>query len=743
MAKNDFDLDFDFEKEYGFDPKSILDSDYNEEDLDLSQFDDEQLSIDLDSELTGSDEFTDFDLDSLDLSDLDLSGLDLSDVELPADLLAGEPAAPETPAPAFVPEEAAEEDPDEDDLDFEEDEDDEDEAPLSDEEELLDRTRRVSFFDTPAEKQEEPAFDESDLDTLLFGEESAVSEEVPAEYSEELPSYEELLPEEAVPAYESDALDESEDDDDEDDDDDDDEDEDGEDPSDKEKTPSRNPRRRAPAKKREPIQFTMPPILIKLYKLYFPSMEEIDPKPQPGQRRRRKSKLQIFKEAYLPAIIACVSLVLIFSFMIGALSNAIALRQEQNQAEQLEAQKESQEADRIAAEAEALIAEAKRMAAGYNYDGAIKLLETFSGDAAKYPEMTTMKSEYMSAQNGLVEWKDLSTVPNLSFHVLIHDLTRALADTENGGMYNRNFVTTEEFSKILEQLYKNGYVLVDMDCFVSSNTGVDGSQTYFVNSVHLPQGKKPFMLTETLVNYYSYMIDGDKNGTPDANGDGFASRLVVDASGNIKAEYVDANGQTQVGNYDLVPILEDFIKAHPDFCYRDSRATLAVSGEEGVFGYRINNTYVSTMGQTYVDDQISQAKQLVAALRNKGYTIASYTFGNKNYSNINAQNIQTDMASWASQITPVLGEVDTIVFARESDIGDYSGPKFTTLYQSGFRFFIKSGTDPYAEVNNTYVRQTRLMVTGNTMAWKASMFTDDGLFDPVTVLNPARGNVPN
>ena len=28
MAKNDFDIDFDFEKEYGFDPKAILDSEY-------------------------------------------------------------------------------------------------------------------------------------------------------------------------------------------------------------------------------------------------------------------------------------------------------------------------------------------------------------------------------------------------------------------------------------------------------------------------------------------------------------------------------------------------------------------------------------------------------------------------------------------------------------------------------------------------------------------------------------------
>ncbi|MBQ8834382.1 MAG: hypothetical protein IJ001_05605 [Oscillospiraceae bacterium] len=728
MAKNDFDLDFDFEKEYGFDPKSILDSDYNEEDLDLSQFDDEQLSIDLDSGAKSGDEFEDFNLDDL---DLDLTGLDLSDVELPDDLKLeeGEPAAP-APKAEMAEEEPAEEEPAGDtfDLDLEEltfDDDEDVDDDFGEDDELMDFTRRVSFFgDIPKQPAtEEPAFPQEEL----------------PDYEE--PAYEEPVHEE--PAYEEPSFDPETQDFDYDDDDDDDEDDDFS----EEEKPAR---RRSSGKKREPVQFkmpeihfTVPPIFMKLYKLYFPSMEEIDPKPEPGKRRRRKSKLQVFKEAYLPAILACVSLVLIFSFMIGSLSNAIERKRQDDTAASIAAQQASQEADRAAAEAEALIAEAQRLAAGYDYQGAINLLDSFTGDAAKYPQVTTMKSEYLSAQNGLVEWKDLSTVPNLSFHVLIHDLTRALADTENGGLYNRNFVTTSEFSKILEQLYKNGYVLVDMDCFVSSNTGLDGTESYYVNSVFLPEGKKPFMLTETLVNYYSYMIDGDNNGVADANGDGFASKLVLDASGSIKAEYVDANGQTQVGNYDLVPILEDFIKAHPDFCYRDSRATLAVSGEQGVFGYRINNTYVSTMGQTYVDEQIAQAKELVAALREKGYTIACYTFGNKNYANINANNIQADMASWASQITPVLGEVNTIVFARESDIGDYSGPKFTTLYQSGMRFFIKNGTEPYAEIAGTYVRQTRLMVTGNTMAWKASMFTDDGLFDPVTVLDPARGNVPN
>ena len=43
MGKNDFDIDFDFEKEYGFDPKTLLGSDANDDTVDLNEFSDEEL----------------------------------------------------------------------------------------------------------------------------------------------------------------------------------------------------------------------------------------------------------------------------------------------------------------------------------------------------------------------------------------------------------------------------------------------------------------------------------------------------------------------------------------------------------------------------------------------------------------------------------------------------------------------------------------------------------------------------
>ena len=84
-----------------------------------------------------------------------------------------------------------------------------------------------------------------------------------------------------------------------------------------------------------------------------------------------------------------------------------------------------------------------------------------------------------------------------------------------------------------------------------------------------------------------------------------------------------------------------------------------------------------------------------------------------------------------------------LVFAKSSSIGDYSGSKFDVLFNNGFRIFVKNADEPYAEVNNTYVAQSRIMVTGNALQWKADKLNK--YFDPNLVLDLTSrgGSVPN
>ena len=460
-------------------------------------------------------------------------------------------------------------------------------------------------------------------------------------------------------------------------------------------------------------------------------------------RRKPRSKMRQFKDDQLPLIIAAVAALLIVIFIFGAIGRAIGnhLDKAQNNREASEALQSGEVAE--AQQAQAILDEAAALAAGYDYQAAIDKLNTFTGDTTKYTDFTLRSSEYAQALTQLVAHNDPDEVANLSFHVLIADPSRAFTNQSMGSKYNMNFVTTDEFQLILEQLYANDYVLVEMDSFVDEVVGADGTVSYSSKSLMLPDGKKPIMITETMVNYFGYMIDGNEDGTPDKDGAGFASRLVVDDNGDIKAEMVDSNGQTVVGDYDLVPILEAFIKAHPDFSYRGSRATLAVTGYEGIFGYRTNASVATSKGQEYYNEQVAGATEVVEALKAAGYEIACYTYSNADYGSDNATAIREDIDKFTKEVVPITGPVDTIVYARSTDIastGAYSGSKYNVLAEAGYRYFIGNGNKASTDIYADYVRQNRLMVTGSQMYYSSTTFS--AYFDSKAVLNSKRGDIP-
>jgi hypothetical protein len=353
----------------------------------------------------------------------------------------------------------------------------------------------------------------------------------------------------------------------------------------------------------------------------------------------------------------------------------------------------------------------------------------------QFPALQEARDTYVATLENMVSWK-AADVPNLSFHVLIADPARAFPDKDLGSQYKRNFVTTTEFSAILQQLYDNGYVLVSLDDFyVAEYSSSTGKEVFNELELKLPQGKKPIMITETLVNYELFTIDSDGDMEADKGGDGFASKLVIQ-NGKIVNEYVDADGNVHYGAYDVVPILEEFIAAHPDFCYRGARATLAVTGEDGVFGYRTMLSVKDKKGEDYYNQQVDGAKTIAAALRNAGYTIACYTYANVDYGAISATKIQVDLDNWKKEIKPVLGDVPVMIFAKSGD-GNYVDAKYNVLKNEGFRYFISAAKVPYAEITVNSVRQSRIMVTGNEMITKPETFAN--YFSAKDILNEQRG----
>ena len=472
-------------------------------------------------------------------------------------------------------------------------------------------------------------------------------------------------------------------------------------------------------------------------------MQENTPRPV-NPRRRKKTKAEVFKETYLPAIIAGVALLFILIAIIGSAVQSSQRKKQNAQLQQSAAAEEQKQKQQWDAECSALLKQAADYANAYDYAQAITTLRSFSGSYAEYTQLSDAIKKYTDIQSSMVTWDDPSKVLNLSFQLLIADPVRAFNDDEYGRSYNRNFITTEEFRIILDQLYDNGYVLVDLDDIVQPVQTEEGT-VYQANTLQLPADKKPLILTQTHVNYNIFMTDGNGDKLPDKDGAGFASKLIVNADGDLVNEIVDKDGNLLTGEYDLVPILNSFIKDHPDFSYKGAKAIIAVTGYDGLFGYRTNPGAKSWLGADAYNQEIENAKKIAQALRDDGYRIACYTYSNTGYGEISFAQMQNDLNSWKQEVTPILGTVDILAFAQISDISGttpYSGNKFNSLMDAGFRYYLgfcDNGT-LWADVQPDHFRQARILVTGSNLKYHSDWFT--GILEPISILSSLRGNIP-
>ena len=469
---------------------------------------------------------------------------------------------------------------------------------------------------------------------------------------------------------------------------------------------------------------------------------------RPSRRRKMNKKLRRFIRKYRPlarkyAPLAILSLILILFiwFVVGSVQRGNQRRAEQHQ-ESLAAQQAQQQQQILwNQEANDLLIKAEALAAAYDYDGAIAMLDTFSGNMEDFNQLVVTREHYVQTKETMVPWNDPTQIPNLSFHMLIAEPYRTFSNSGYGSTWKWNFITTSEFSKILQQLYDNGYVLVDMDDVITATKTGDGI-TYEVNTLYLPKGKKPIMFTQTQVNYYTYMVDGDGDGLADKKGGGFANKLILDANGRLTNEMVTQEGTTLRGDYDFVPILESFIEQHPDFSYRGARAVLAVSGYDGLFGYRTDPETAKKIGQEYYESELAALPAVLDALRAKGYKFGCYTYGNVAYGDIKVDKIEADLEKWKAEVTPLLGEVEYLVYAKNSDIstgtGLYSGEKYELLKAAGFHYYLGfcESNSPWFVRTNEYIRQGRIMVTGNSLEKYPKMF--EGLFETIPVLDSNR-----
>lgn len=400
-----------------------------------------------------------------------------------------------------------------------------------------------------------------------------------------------------------------------------------------------------------------------------------------------------------------------------------------------EKEKESENLDE---EGKKILARADKMAAQYNYDKAIKYLK-------EQPEYENTKAfqkavtEYENTRATCVEYP-LEEVTHVFFHTLIVDTSKAFDGDSDEAGYNQMMTTVSEFNKIIQSMYDKGYVLVSPHDMAKVNE--DGTMSR--GKIMLPPGKKAFVLSQDDVSYYHYM-----------DGDGFASRMVLDKNGNVKCEYKEDDGSVSVGDYDMVPLLDSFVKKHPDFSYRGRKGILAMTGYNGVFGYRTDSAYktgknlqdnqkefLENNPDFNFDEEVKDAKKIAEALKKSGWEFASHTWGHKNATESSVEELQADNEKWGKNVAPILGKTDMIIFAFGADIGNWENysmdnPKFAYYKSRGYNYYCNVDSNQYwIQITDEYFRQGRRNLDGYRMYYNPDMVSD--LFDVSEVWDSSR-----
>ena len=254
-------------------------------------------------------------------------------------------------------------------------------------------------------------------------------------------------------------------------------------------------------------------------------------------------------------------------------------------------------------------------------------------------------------------------------------------------------VTAGEYLKILQSVYGKGYVLVDIaDCW-SEQTGEDGQTRMVKNTLYLPEGKKPLILSYDDVNYYEYMLEN-----------GFTYKLIIGEDGKLWSWGLDPQGNEVVSrDLDAVTILDRFVEEHPDFSPFGAKGCLSLTGYEGILGYRTQTDRENwtTEREANRQKEIEAVKPIVAELKRTGWTFGSHTWGHISLNTRTVETVTADMQKWFDEVGSLVGETSVLFYPfggrLDGDDVKQSGPAFQWMQQHGFRIFCSVGIDSWSK----------------------------------------------
>lgn len=334
----------------------------------------------------------------------------------------------------------------------------------------------------------------------------------------------------------------------------------------------------------------------------------------------------------------------------------------------------------------------------------------------------------------LVNCNVTTTLENIYTHCLIAYPEINFQSKSTYNWCGVDCLTVSEFVAILNALYEKGYIIVDANLFY------DAENDTINTTLKLPKGKKPLLLTFDDVTY-----DSRKDNR------GMIDKLILDEDGYVCTYTKHADGREIISyENEIFPIINAFVREHPDFTFHGSRGTLFFTGFDGICGYRTQSNPVDdNEAQLGLDRQseIIEAKQVIEALRDEGWTFGSHSYKHSRMSNLSASSFRSDTDRWLEEVGAIVG--DTILFCWP--YGDHGGGELRKnaehkyLFDNGFKFFFGCGAKRFYanETDGNGIFSDRKAITGEalhyySLGYKTYIQEYSYLFDPNSIWDPYR-----
>ncbi|GHU62065.1 hypothetical protein FACS189418_2790 [Clostridia bacterium] len=313
-------------------------------------------------------------------------------------------------------------------------------------------------------------------------------------------------------------------------------------------------------------------------------------------------------------------------------------------------------------------------------------------------------------------------VEHIFFHPLIYDPEVAFKRKDAKDL-DSWMVTVSEYKKMLNSIYQKDFILVHLSDIYQEQES-NGSRKMLRKKLMLPKGKKPLVISYDDVNYYQYMRES-----------GIVHKIILGEDQEIWDYSIDQQGRIQISKErDVITILNEFVKTHPDFSWKGAKGTIGLTGFEGILGY---HTFGDSPNR---QSEIESVRPIIHQLKATGWDFASHTFGHPNLVNISLEKLKSDADRWQSEVEPLIGSTNILLYPYGADPQN-DRQKMEYLIGKNFRLFCSVGKESYVDMNNRFsvIFMDRRHPDGTTLRNHREEYLD--LYDAVEVMDPLRSLV--